>query len=100
MIKDIVLTATGFAVGVALVSAGIHARYITKQHWRIWFVMARAGFAVAFALLLEALSKAPLIPGNWRTWVFVIACVITGIGFLGVARHDYRERNPDRGRFL
>lgn len=92
-VKEIVLTALGFSVGVAAVSAVYHARY---HEW--FYVMARAGFAVAFGLLLEAVSKAPVIPGSWRTWVFIAACLMTGVGYLGVVREDHTKRT--RGRYL
>ncbi len=105
MVKDIVLSSLGFSVGVALVSAAVHAKGLLEEHWRVWFVLSRAGYAVAFGLLLEALFKAPVIPPAWRTWVFVIGCVCTAVGFIGVAIHDHKRRPNGkdrrvRGRFL
>lgn len=101
MVKDIVLTATGFSVGAAIVSGFYHLRGIRQEHWRIWYVLSRWGFAIAFSLLLEAVLKAPFIAGEWRAWVFIVSCVITGVGLLGVMMHDRDiHKNPDRGRYL
>lgn len=94
MIKEILLTSLGFSVGVALVSGFYHMRGARKDPARWYYVMARWGYAVAFGLLLEALVKAPLIPPSWRTWVFIIACLVVGVGFTGVAVMDHRRGIP------
>lgn len=99
MIKQIVLTALGFSIGVSLVSGWYHLRHTNPLHVKVAYVMARWGYAVAFGLLLEALTHAPVVQGTWRTWVFVVACVCVGLGFAGVAIEDHKNKTV-RGRYL
>lgn len=99
-LKEIVLTATAFSIGTSLYSAWIHGRGARAQPWRWFYVLSRICYAIAFGLLLEALFKAPLIPADWRTVVFTVSVIGLAIGFIGAARHDHKQQNPTRGRYL
>lgn len=91
MVKEILLSALGLSVGVALVSGWYHLRGPRPPVEKSFYVMARWGFAIAFGLLLEALAKAPIIESSWRTWLFTLACVCVAVGFAGVAYEDRKE---------
>jgi hypothetical protein len=86
VIKQVVLGASAFAIGVLLYRTLVFER----RRRRPWLAMGFGGMAVALALIAELVVRAPLISAEWRTWLYLVALLCIAIGFLGDATRGKR----------
>ena len=95
LLAHVVVGVSFFGLGLALYlgCTNVVTAFETRGHRRalnIAYACARFGFVAMIGLVTEAVYRAGAVRPEWRTWAYVIAGLMVGFGYLGVAIESRR----------
>ena len=90
LLAEVVIGVSFFGLGLVtyLAITNIIAVFQTTGHHRLLnlaYFTARLGFIVMIGLVTEAVYRAGAVLPVWRTWTYIVAGLMVGFGYLGVA---------------